>query len=151
MILLASNNPKLITRWKRALRGKHATCVVSEKSALKESLSPLKPSVLLLDLRLPRLRAARDLLTIQQLSRTTKIIVLSDTVRTDEAITVLQAGAKGYTNCAISGLLLQKAIRAVMRGELWAGRQILSELIEEIISSGNHRKFLREKYKLRWL
>ena len=142
MILIASNNPKLVTRWSRSLRGKYTSCVVSHKSALTQTLNSLKPRVLLLDVGLPRLRAARDLPSIQRLSPGTKIIVLSDTLRQNEAIAVLKAGAKGYCNHTISGALLQKATKAVIRRELWAGRKIVSELVEQMISTDNRRGIL---------
>ena len=142
MILIASNNQTLIKRWSRALGGKYASCVVSHKAALTQTLSSLKTPVLLLDVGLPRLRVTRDLPSIQQLSPGTRIIVLSDTLRTYEAIAVLKAGAKGYCDHRISGALLQKATGAVIRGELWAGRKIVSELVEEMISTDNRRRFV---------
>jgi len=142
MILIASNNPTLVTRWSRALRGKYPSCVVSHKSALTQTLSSLKTRVLLLDVGLPRLRVARELPSILTLSPGTRIIVLSDSLSTYEAIAVLKAGAKGYCDHRISGALLQKATRAVIRGELWAGRKIVSELVEEMISTDNRRRFV---------
>ena len=142
MILIASNNPKLVARWSRALHGKYASCVVSRKSALTQTLGSLETRVLLLDFGLPSLRAARDLPSIQRLSSETKIIVLSDALNTNEAIAVLKAGARGYCDHAISGALLQKAIRTVLRGELWAGRRMVSELIDEMVSAGKHKKLL---------
>ncbi|MGH7927936.1 MAG: LuxR C-terminal-related transcriptional regulator [Candidatus Binatia bacterium] len=148
MILIASNTPKLAMRWTRALRGKNATCLVNQKTALEESLSGLKPHVLLFDIGLSRLRVARELPTLQGLSPATKIIVISDSCSPGEALAVLKAGAKGYCSHDISCVLLQKAIRAVLRGELWAGRQIISELIAEMISPGNRRILPREDTRL---
>ena len=140
MILIASNNPKLAMRLTRALRGKYVSCVVTEKSALEESLGGLKPSVLLLDVGLPRLRAGRELPNIQRLSPATKVIVLSGAHSSNEGTAILKAGAKGYCSHSISGTLLRKAIKAVTRGEFWAGRQIVSELIDKVVSADNYRK-----------
>jgi DNA-binding NarL/FixJ family response regulator len=148
VILIASNNPKLSMRWTRALRGKNATCLVNQKTALEESISGLKPDVLLFDIGLSRSRVAREVPTLQALSPATKIIVISDNSSPDEALSVLRAGAKGYCSHDVSGVLLQKAIRAVLRGELWAGRQIISELIAEMISPGNRRILPREDTRL---
>jgi DNA-binding NarL/FixJ family response regulator len=142
MILIATSNPKLIARWSRALRGKYASCVVSQKSALTKTLSSLKTRVVLLDCGLPRLRAARDLPGIQRLSPSTKVIVLSNTPTINEAIATLKAGAKGYCEHGIRGTLLQKAIRTVLRGEVWAGRRMVSELIGAMVSADKHRKLL---------
>ena len=60
MILIASNNPRLAARWNRALRGRYASCVVSQKSALEEYISGLKPSVLLLHIDCRADGSARD-------------------------------------------------------------------------------------------
>jgi two-component system, NarL family, nitrate/nitrite response regulator NarL len=76
------------------------------------------------------------------LSPATKIIILSDAFNTNEAIAVLKAGARGYCGHGISGALLQKATRTVIRGELWAGRKIVSELVEEMISTDNRRRLV---------
>ena len=140
MILIASNSPKLAMRLTRALRGKYVSCVVTERSALEESLCGLKPSVLLLDVGLPRLRAGRELPNIQRLSPATKVIAMSGANSSSEGIAILKAGAKGYCSHSISGTLLQKAIKAVTRGEFWAGRQIVSELIDEVVSADNSSK-----------
>jgi len=127
-------------RWTRALRGKYVSCVITEKSALEESLCSLKPSMLLLDVGLPRLRPARELPNIQRLSPATKIIAMSGVHSSNEGSAILKAGAKGYCSHSISGALLQKAIKAVARGEFWAGRQIVSELIDKVVSADNYRK-----------
>jgi two-component system nitrate/nitrite response regulator NarL len=139
MILIASNNPKLAMRWTRALRGRYVSCVITEKSALGESLRGLKPAVLLLDLRLPRLRPSKELRNMQQLSPTTKIIAISGAHNSEEGAAILKAGAKGYCSHSISGILLQKAIRTVTGGEFWAGRKIVSALIDEALSIESHR------------
>ena len=139
MILIATSNPKLAMRWTRVLRGKFVSCVVTEKSALEESLRGLKPSVLLIDIRLPRLRPTRDLQSLQQLSPTTKIIAMSDAQNSNEGIAVLKAGAKGYCGQNITAVLLQKAIKTVSAGEFWAGRKIVSELIDQAVSAESRR------------
>jgi hypothetical protein len=74
MILIASNNPKLVNRWSRSVRKKYPFYTVSQKTALIRAMSSLKPPVLILDVGLPRLRAARELPDIQKLSPLTKIL-----------------------------------------------------------------------------
>jgi two-component system nitrate/nitrite response regulator NarL len=146
MILIASDNPKLAMRWTRALRGKHASCAITEKSALEESLRGLRPSVLLLDIRLPRLRPTRELPNIQRLSPTTKIIAMSAAHNANEGTAILKAGAKGYCSQNISAALLHKAIKAVTRGEFWAGRQIVSELIDQAVSAESRKTLATEAH-----
>jgi DNA-binding NarL/FixJ family response regulator len=139
MILIASNNPRLAMRWTRALHGRYVSCVITEKSALEESLRRLKPSILLLDIGLPRLRSARELPNIQRLNPTTRIIAMSDAPNSNEGTAILKAGAKGYCSQDISAALLQKAIKTVSGGEFWAGREIVSALIDEAVSVDSRR------------
>lgn len=76
------------------------------------------------------------------MSPVTKVIIFSDILNTNEAIAVIKAGARGYCGHGITGALLQKAIKTVLRGELWAGRQIVSELIDEMVSADKRKKLL---------
>jgi DNA-binding NarL/FixJ family response regulator len=148
MILIASNNPKLVNRWSRSLRKKYPLYTVSQKTALIRATSSLKPPVLILDVGLPRLRAARELPDIQKLSPLTKILVLSASPTTREGISLLKAGAKGYCGQEISAVLVQKAVRAALRDELWAGRRIVSELINEVILPNTRTFFAKSKIPL---
>jgi two-component system nitrate/nitrite response regulator NarL len=144
MIVIASNSTSLAMRWTRALRGKYRSCIISEKSALEESMSRLKPCVLLLDTTLPRLHVARDLRNIQRLSPSTKIIALATTPDPNEALAMLKAGAKGYCVHKISTAMLRKAVRAVMTGEFWAGRKVVAELIDNVIAAESRRRLPKE-------
>ena len=51
---------------------------------------------------------------------------------------MLKAGAKGYRNQNISAALVKKAVRNVLQNELWAGRKIVTKLVEEMIAHSRH-------------
>lgn len=147
MILIACSNPKLVNRWSRALQNKYQLYFVNQKSSLVRSIGNIRPRLLLLDAHLPRLRIVRELRDIQKLSPLTKILVLSSSPTIREGISVLKAEAKGYCDPEISAILLQKAVRAVLRDELWAGRRIIAALINELVAP-NRRIRLALKSKI---
>ena len=142
MIVIACDDSKLVNRWHRTFAEKYPLYVVSQKTALVRALSSLKPRLLILDSSLPRLRAVKELPKIQQLSPVTKILVISDTPTIREGVAVLKAGAKGYCAYTIGSNLLHKAVRVVLNGELWAGRKIVTALIEEIFPASNDKQLL---------
>jgi len=134
MVVIASNNLKLVNRWSRALRKKYQLSIVNQKSSLLRSIGNIKPRLLLLDVQLPRLRVIRELPDIQKLSPVTRILVVSASPSHLEAIGVLRAGAIGYCGQDLSTGLLQRAARAVLRDEIWAARRTISTLIKELVS-----------------
>jgi DNA-binding NarL/FixJ family response regulator len=93
----------------------------------------------LLGLNLRRLSGVHNLPSLQKLSPSTKIIVLTKIPKLSEELSALKLGAKGYSGKDISGDLLRKAIRLVQRGELWTGRRIIPNLLEEVFAAnGRH-------------
>ncbi len=134
MVVIASNNLKLVNRWSRALQKRYQLYIVNQKSSLLRSIVDIRPRLLVLDAQLPRLRLIRELPDIQKLSPVTRILVVSASPSNMEAIGVLRAGAKGYCGQNPSAVLLQKAARAVLRDEIWAARRTTSALIKELVS-----------------
>ena len=118
MVVIASNNTKLVNRWSRALQKRYQLYIVNQKSSLLRSIVDIRPRLLLLDAQLPRLRLIRELPDIQKLSPVTRILIVSPSPSNKEAIGVLRAGAKGYCGQNPSAVLLQKAARAVLRDEI---------------------------------
>ncbi len=137
MIVIASNNLKLIDRWSRALQKKYQLYIVNQKTSLLRTIGNIRPRLLLLDAQLPRLRLIRELPHIQTLSPVTRILVVSPSPSNTEALGVLRAGANGYCGQSLSAALLNKAARAVLRDEIWAERRTTAALIKELVSFNN--------------
>jgi len=143
-VLIATPYIPVRNRWKRALND---TCIfhhVTELSELRQNVVQLKPSVLFLDLDLPRLGLIKDISEIQRLSTATKIIVLTSDPDTDEALVALEAGARGYCSSDIDSVLIKRALQVVQKGEIWANREFTSRLLKELIfRSYGHELILR--------
>ena len=94
--------------------------------------SRLEPDVLLLDLNMPRLpgmEAMRELSAAGD-GKTTKIIVLTAAIERIQIVQALQLGARGVVMKEAATQLLMKAIRTVMAGEYWIGREAVGDIVE---------------------
>jgi DNA-binding NarL/FixJ family response regulator len=138
-VLIGCDKGYSVNRWTRALKGKYSLHAVTQRRALVQAVKKLEPQVLVVNLDLLRPRVARTLASIEQLSPATLIIVLSTFASVKEGIAALRAGAKGYSSQRISAVDLERAVRAVLHGELWAGHKIVSGLVAELLSPDTNR------------
>jgi two-component system, NarL family, nitrate/nitrite response regulator NarL len=133
VVFIASLDNSARFRWRKALRNSFSVHERGGITGLDNVLRELKPAVLLLDLNLRRLSGIQNIPSIQKLSPSTKIIVLTEFPRLSEELSVLKLGAKGYSGKDISEDLLRKAVKIVQRGELWIGRKMISILLAEVL------------------
>jgi two-component system nitrate/nitrite response regulator NarL len=92
----------------------------------------LRPDILLLDLAMPRvpgMDVLRDL-SADGDKLNTKIIVLTAAVERMEIVQALQMGARGVVMKEAATQLLMKAIRTVMGGQYWIGREAVGDIVE---------------------
>lgn len=99
----------------------------------------LQPDVLLLDLAMPR-KAGMD--AMRELSENghrvnTKIIILAAVIERSQIVQALQYGARGVVLKESATQLLMKAIRAVMTGEYWVGREAVGDIVDFMRSSSS--------------
>src|SRR5579862_257 len=92
----------------------------------------LKPDILLLDLAMPRVNGMDSLrdLSSNGTELHTKIIVLTAAVERLEIVQALQLGARGVVMKEAATQLLMKAIRTVMAGQYWIGREAVGDIVE---------------------
>lgn len=140
MVLVASPNPGLRRRCKATLRGTSALQEVTTRAALERSMATLKPAVLLLDIDLPMLDGVGGVRAIHHLSPPTKIVLLTSTLDEKEGLSALKAGARGYCQKDTESALLKKAVQMVRKGEIWAGRNLIPHLLEELTSLTERRQ-----------
>ncbi len=92
----------------------------------------LSPDILLLDLAMPRV-PGMDVL--RELSSgdddiKTKIIVLTAAVERIQIVQALHMGARGVVMKEAATQLLMKAIRTVMAGQYWIGREAVGDIVD---------------------
>ena len=134
VILIASSDEAMRRRWRRAVAQRFAVSEVPHWPGLVRSMADLKPELLLLDRSLPRLGGVRGVAAIRGLSPQTRIVVLTRNLDEREGVTALKAGVRGYCHSNLAPGLLQRAVERVQEGEIWAGRRVLSRLVDDLAS-----------------
>jgi len=101
---------------------------------VKRSMTNFKPDVLLLDCDLPGIGGVEGLSVLHHLCPSTRIIFFTSHHDEREAISVLKAGARGYSVKEIEASHLRKAVKVTQNGEVWVGRRVICQLLAELTS-----------------
>jgi len=110
---------------------------VSDGPALLDAAAKSKPDLVLLDIRRPGFDGLEAMRRLREVSRATKVIVLTLHDEPEYVAEALRAGASGYVlNCAVSELVT--AIRAVLNGHSYLTPS-LGRRVDSILSSEKPR------------
>ncbi len=91
-----------------------------------------RPDILLLDLAMPKISGLEALTATPEFTRTTRVIVLTAAIDTDDMVKVLMLGARGIVFKAAATAILIEAIRTVMNGRYWIVREAVSDVLGAI-------------------
>ena len=134
-IVIADDHTIFRDGLRRLLEAEPELEVIGEASDGAEAVGQvrqLNPDILLLDLAMPRvpgLEALREL-SVSGEGKETKIIVLTAAVERMQIVQALQLGARGVVMKEAATQLLMKAIRTVMAGQYWIGREAVGDIVE---------------------
>ena len=113
-----------------------------------ERVRDTKPDVLLLDLTMPRMSGLEVVAELERVRASVRTILLVAAIDRAETIRALQLGARGVVLKESATELLYKAIRSVVAGQYWVGRDMVADLVETLgrlssaaASPGDHHKF----------
>ena len=133
-VLVADDHPVFREGLRLLLETDPMIQVVGEASDGKEAAalaSELKPSLLLMDLRMPRCSGMEALRLIQRLSIPIRILILATEVRKAEVVEALSYGASGIVLKETATQLLRKSIYTVMAGQYWIEREGVVNSVRE--------------------
>jgi DNA-binding NarL/FixJ family response regulator len=133
-VLIADAHALLRQRLSRSLAQEDIR-VVGEAANGRQVLSgveALQPHILLLDVRMPKLGGLAGLPKIRAKSPTTKTLFLTDFFEGEFIARALQRGAQGCLLKTAPATELVMAVRTTHAGELWAPRQLLSRVVENL-------------------
>jgi DNA-binding NarL/FixJ family response regulator len=106
--------------------------VIGEASNAAQAVSitrALNPDILLLDVAMPQESGLDALRELANSPGPTRVILLTAGIDRSDIVKALRLGARGLVLKESATVLLLEAIRTVMAGEYWVGRETVSDLV----------------------
>lgn len=131
-IVIADDHPLFREAARKLLEMDPALSVVGEAGSGREAIAvarDLRPDILLLDLAMPDTPGLAALAEIAALEPRVRTLVLTAEVGDSDVVHAMQLGACGVVMKHTTTELLLKAIRTVMAGQYWIGREYVADLI----------------------
>lgn len=132
-ILIADDHPVFRYGLRTLLESEPGFKVVGEAvdgTEVAKLMSTLNPNVLLLDLAMPRLTGIEVLPELASGHGQVRTIVLTAAIEKWQILKALQLGTRGILLKDAAVQLVTKCIEAVMAGEYWIGRGVVTNLTD---------------------
>jgi DNA-binding NarL/FixJ family response regulator len=97
-----------------------------------EQVRALRPDVLLLDLAMPGVSGMEALAELSRGPTGVRVVLLTAAVERDEVVRSLELGAFGVVLKNSPPEILFKAIRGVMSGQHWIGRESIADVVSAL-------------------
>jgi DNA-binding NarL/FixJ family response regulator len=137
-IVIVDDHPIFRDGLRRLLEAEADLAVVGEAVDADEAIRlarTLTPDIVLLDVAMPRTSGLEVLQALAQMPGA-RVIILTAAIDKADIIKALQLGARGVVLKESATGLLMKAIRIVMEGGYWVGRESVSDLLLALQSLG---------------
>ncbi len=131
-ILIATRDPELEQRCRRAASAEHEMEVAASVGDLGARLQSREPSAVLLDSELLERPIDRQVGEIVNLAGAARVIVMTPVFIEDEEIALLKAGAKGCCRRGIDPDSLEQVLAVTANGGVWVTRSLLPRLVSEL-------------------
>jgi DNA-binding NarL/FixJ family response regulator len=89
-----------------------------------------QPDLILLDLAMPRSSGLHFLREFARNPQPARVLLLTASIEKPQVVEALRLGARGVVMKDSATQLLIKAIRAVMKGEYWVGRDSVADVLQ---------------------
>ncbi|WP_291522845.1 response regulator transcription factor [Branchiibius sp. NY16-3462-2] len=146
-IVLVDDDPMVRTALGMILGGDPSLRVVGEAADGQEALevvAALRPDVVLMDIRMPRLDGLAATQELLRGERPPRVIVLTTFDTDDMVVRALQLGAAGFLLKDTPPARLVEAVRSVAAGASTLSPQVTAALVASVSSAGTTNPALRD-------
>jgi two-component system nitrate/nitrite response regulator NarL len=134
-VAIADDHPILREGLRRLLEDEGGFEVVGQASDGLEAVRlarEMQPDVLLLDLAMPRASGLDALRELSASGAGPKVLLLTVAIDDAQVMEALELGARGVVLKEAATELLFKAIRSVVAGQYWVGRDIVTDIVRHL-------------------
>lgn len=134
-VVIADDHPIVRDGLRKLLEGEAGFEVIGQAADGHEALHLVlkrNPDILLLDVAMPRMGGFDVLRALRDQDSRVRPILLTAGIEQAQTLEALKLGARGIVLKETATELLFKAIRCVMRGEYWIGREGVMGLIDTL-------------------
>jgi two-component system nitrate/nitrite response regulator NarL len=138
-ILIADSQPIFREGLRRALEAEPDLRVVGETGDGDEAVrlaQSLDPSLLLLDPEMPRTDGLEAVGRMAALGSGMNTILLTANLDRDQLVTAVRLGVHGVVSKSAPTEIVLKAIRSVMAGQFWLGREEVADVVRSLLRNG---------------
>jgi len=135
-ILIADHHPKFREGLRKVLEAQPGLRVVGEAADGERTLKlarQLKPRILLLDIRLPRLSGLEILRQLKTLANPVHTLVLAAAPKRNQIVEALQLGARGMLLKRAPARVLLEGIRSVAAGQYWFRHESVPDFVQAVL------------------
>lgn len=135
-LMVVSSSTLLRNGIRKVLEPEEGIQIVAEASTHLEVISLIEeanPDVLFIDTSLPNLDIGERLEAIMEVRPEAKVILLLHTLDEEMIINAISLGFSGVLTDVSDTTQLNKAIRAVNEGEIWAERKIITKAFKRLL------------------
>jgi two-component system, NarL family, nitrate/nitrite response regulator NarL len=131
-ILIADDHPIFCAGLRRLLEVEPGFEVIAEARDGVEALElaiALNPDLVLLDFAMPRMAGVDVVRELTSRATRSRLMLLTAAIGRQQIVEALRLGAHGVVLKEAASELLFRAIRAVMGGQTWIGRETVTDLV----------------------
>jgi two-component system, NarL family, nitrate/nitrite response regulator NarL len=131
-ILLATRDPELVNRCRRAASAEHHFDVLEDVFGVPAKIKVSSPGVILLDAELLDPPIEQQAGQIVAAAASGRVIVMTHGFNEDEEIALLKVGVKGCCRRGIDPESLEQVLSVTNGGGVWVTRSLLPRLVTEL-------------------
>jgi DNA-binding NarL/FixJ family response regulator/signal transduction histidine kinase len=132
-IVVADDHPIFRDGLRRLLEAETDLRVVGEASDGLDAVrmvEQLRPDLLLLDLNMPRRPGLEVARILSETQHPAHVVLLTAAIESHQVLEAVRLGVRGVVQKDAATELLLKAIRTVMSGQYWVGREKVADIVE---------------------